>query len=319
MTEQLDDRIEFPSLRNGLDFILYALELLAGDPPAARSVKYAVLALSAGMELVLKERLHREHWSLVFEKIDSANHDAYLSGDFESVIYRTSIQRLRGVCKVKFSEDAIRRMDRLRKKRNQLEHFSFSDSRMAVIAAASSALAPLIDFIHDELLSAADEVDSSLFELIRTKLGSFDKFVQERSNEVKTDIDAATTAVVECPRCMQKSLILEEGARCAFCRYQEENEKAADTYISSVLGINYYETVKNGDTWPRYICPACGVETFVFNGVDYICFCCGVLFQYSSVEFCRECNRPYLPKPGESTEACISCLESWYDGIDNYG
>jgi len=64
--------ITFTPLENGLDFILRALEYLADDPPK-RDQKYAVLRLHSGVELILKEHLRREHWSLVFEKPEEAS------------------------------------------------------------------------------------------------------------------------------------------------------------------------------------------------------------------------------------------------------
>ena len=51
--------IEFTLLENGLDFIWSAVEHLGTDL-SKRSLKYAVLNLAAGIELILKERLRRE-------------------------------------------------------------------------------------------------------------------------------------------------------------------------------------------------------------------------------------------------------------------
>ena len=51
-------------IENALDFILSAVEWAKGDDD--RSLKYAILNLSDGVELILKERLRRAHWSLLF-------------------------------------------------------------------------------------------------------------------------------------------------------------------------------------------------------------------------------------------------------------
>ena len=61
------EALEYTLLENGLDFISSALKHLKNQP-TKRELKYAVLHLSAGIELILKERLKREHWSLVFDK-----------------------------------------------------------------------------------------------------------------------------------------------------------------------------------------------------------------------------------------------------------
>ncbi|MCK5581837.1 MAG: hypothetical protein KAJ18_11260 [Candidatus Omnitrophica bacterium] len=65
------EQIEFQILENGLDFILSALNYISG-PKEKSDLKYGVLRLSSGCELVLKERLRQEHWSLVFENIKKA-------------------------------------------------------------------------------------------------------------------------------------------------------------------------------------------------------------------------------------------------------
>jgi hypothetical protein len=68
MTEQ----ILFPPLLNGLDYLKSVIEHLR-DKPDQRNLKYAVLHLQAAVEVLLKARLIREHWSLVFEKPSAAS------------------------------------------------------------------------------------------------------------------------------------------------------------------------------------------------------------------------------------------------------
>lgn len=48
-----DSSFYFGVLENGLDFLLSSLDYLSGDPKE-KDLKYAVLHLSAGVELVLK-------------------------------------------------------------------------------------------------------------------------------------------------------------------------------------------------------------------------------------------------------------------------
>jgi hypothetical protein len=56
--------LAFSPLENGLDYLQSVVDGLAGDP-TKRDLKYAVLHLSAGIEVLAKYRLHREHWTLV--------------------------------------------------------------------------------------------------------------------------------------------------------------------------------------------------------------------------------------------------------------
>lgn len=71
-------------IENALDFILSALEHAQVDE--ARSLKYAVLHLSDGVDLVLKEKLRREHWSLLFADINKASESALTSREFPGLL-----------------------------------------------------------------------------------------------------------------------------------------------------------------------------------------------------------------------------------------
>src|SRR5665647_2777823 len=68
MDKKKNINIEFDLLENGLDFIENSLiAILSTDEP--QKLKYAILHISAGIELILKEILRLEHWSLLFENI----------------------------------------------------------------------------------------------------------------------------------------------------------------------------------------------------------------------------------------------------------
>ncbi len=146
----MSEEVKFTVLENGLDFIYTALNHLKGEPKP-RAIKYAVLHLSAGVELILKDRLRREHWSLVFDDVDKADLETYLSGDFISVNLKTSIQRLTKICDVDISSDEQRSLFNLRKSRNKLEHFASVDSSTALKASSSGVLSFTLDFISDEI------------------------------------------------------------------------------------------------------------------------------------------------------------------------
>lgn len=78
-------------VENALDFILSAVEWAKGDD--VRSLKYAILHLSDGVELILKEKLRRDHWSLLFADVDKANENALKTGDFKSVDFASGVYK----------------------------------------------------------------------------------------------------------------------------------------------------------------------------------------------------------------------------------
>jgi hypothetical protein len=73
--------VSFSLLENGLDFALSAVEHLGGTP-SKRDLKYAVLHLYSGTVLVLKERLRRESWKLIFANPKKADEETFKEGNF---------------------------------------------------------------------------------------------------------------------------------------------------------------------------------------------------------------------------------------------
>ena len=69
---------DFPPLENGFDYMESAIQHLQGSP-SKRDLKYRVLHLVAAIEVSLKMRLSKEHWSLIFEDPRSVSLDKYLS------------------------------------------------------------------------------------------------------------------------------------------------------------------------------------------------------------------------------------------------
>lgn len=131
--------IEFDLLENGLDFIENSLKAIL-DTDEPQKLKYAVLHISAGIELILKEILRLEHWSLLFENINSADYNHLQSGDFQSVTFPSILKRLEGIVGGSITETHKKHFDTLKKKRNKIEHFAFKESSNALKSNISSAL-----------------------------------------------------------------------------------------------------------------------------------------------------------------------------------
>jgi hypothetical protein len=67
----------FDSLaRNAFDFL--EREIVEFD----QASKYSVIHLYAAVEMLLKARLMREHWSLIVSKPEQANLAKFMAGDF---------------------------------------------------------------------------------------------------------------------------------------------------------------------------------------------------------------------------------------------
>jgi hypothetical protein len=70
------EELHFELLENGLDFISSGLAYVARGETKS-DLKYGVLHLASGIELVLKERLRQEDWTLVFKQPEKADENNY--------------------------------------------------------------------------------------------------------------------------------------------------------------------------------------------------------------------------------------------------
>jgi hypothetical protein len=292
-------QVKFTLLENGMDFISSALEHLT-EEASKRTLKYAVLHLSAGIELVLKERLRQEHWALVFADPDKADSAAYEAGDFVSADLGSTLDRLAGICGVELEDNERRTLINFRKRRNRLEHFGTVDSFEAIVASSVEALDIVVDFVTEELdPEQMSKTELELLGKVRSRLGELEAFVQKRLKNIKDVLKSETRTIATCPLCAQQALALDDVVECHFCGQKTGAESAAEEFVTRILGESYYHVAKDGGEWPVAACPECERESLVDTrhigdtspAVRYICFACGGKWDDDALEQCSRCSR----------------------------
>ncbi len=113
MTDRFDDVV-----RNAFDFLDRSIEELAQRP------KYSVINFYSAIELFVKARLLKEHWSLIVAKLEQADRAKFQRGDFQSVGLKDANERLVKVVGDGLYEDELKCFDGLRQERNQMVHFA---------------------------------------------------------------------------------------------------------------------------------------------------------------------------------------------------
>ncbi len=295
MTTPKDDneQVQFTLLENGLDFVWSAVEHLS-TAASKRELKYALVHLVSGIELILKERLRREDWKLIFGKSDQATEAKYKAGDFTSVKFDPLIERLEELCDIEFSEEELLALRTVRRKRNRFEHLAADESAEAVIASTATALGVILDFISKELDtddSGLAMPERALLRDIRGKLAELDAFVESRQKSIAPKLEKAY-AVLPCPGCQQDALTIDNGTECLFCGYKADGEVAANAYVANILGINRFRFEKDGGIWPVGICPDCEWQSCVdADSVGYMCFGCGTRWEQGELDECGRCGR----------------------------
>lgn len=91
------------------------------------SPKYSVIHFCAAVEMLLKARLMREHWSLIVSKPEQANLEKFMAGDFISVTMNETRIRLRDIANEDIPDDAFCSFRELTTHRNKMIHFFHSD------------------------------------------------------------------------------------------------------------------------------------------------------------------------------------------------
>lgn len=292
-------KLEFDLLENGFDFILSAIKMI-NDNSDKNSTKYALLNLSSGIELVFKERLKNEHWSLLFEDVNKANKKILASGDFKSVNSMTVRARLEEICEIDLKEiDPKNHLNNLRLKRNKIEHFAIKENIESLKGLLANVLFAIIKFIDDELEeSKFSDQQLSLFSRIKTHSIKFEQYANIRLKFIEPEVEV-WAYVFDCPDCFYETMaIANDGLECLFCGSLPDPEFMAQEWGDSQLK-----------------CPKCNCYAITQYDGEQVCLNCGE--SYNDLRNCEECGETFRPQYEEIDYMCSSCLSNKFDDYDD--
>lgn len=321
-------------LENGLDFILDAANLLKSAEDTSnieekeKALKYSMLHLSSGIELIMKFRLYIDNWTYIFADMNKADKHKINRGDLITVDYERCIERLDALCNVKISEKNKKYFKSLRVKRNKIEHFITEASVEAIEASINNALTATLVFLQEnyEDMSFSTK-DLELRELTKKEKNLISELVNVVSSLQKHHEEAIKLAIeqtkevcvesdlVECPSCGERVMVINDKndkCHCYICGYVETGEKAAEEYLFNIKGIDEYSTIKDGGEYPLYMCPECGKISLLKRENQYICFSCQRRYSVKEIQFCIECGNLYCVSNEELKDNlgfCPNCLE----------
>lgn len=321
-------------LENGLDFILDAANLLKNAEDASdaeekeKALKYSMLHLSSGIELMMKFRLYIDNWTYIFADMNKADKHKLNSGDLITVDYERCIERLYSLCNVKISDNNKRYFKSLRVNRNKIEHFITDASTEAIEASINNALTATLVFLQEnyEYISFSTknleirELTEKEKNLISEIVNVVSYLQRHREEAIKLAIEQTKEVclesdLVECPSCGERVMVIDDknnNCHCYMCGYEETGEEAAKEYLFSIEGIDEYSTIKDGAEYPLYVCPECGKISLLKRENQYICFSCRMVYSIKEIQFCIECGNPYWVSNEELKEDlgfCPNCLE----------
>lgn len=289
-----NDQINFRLLQNGLDFIDYALDHLSGEKLTNRDIKYGVLHLNSGIEIILKEKLFRTHWSLVFSDINDADSNQLTDCDFQSPNLITSIKRLKKICNIKDID--YEDFEPLNKIRNKIEHFTITVSVPTIKSHAALATHGIIEFIEKHL-EITEYEDENLFVTIKKKILLFDEFIKVRMAKINEKYWSDDLFL--CPNCGQFSFFIKK-YQCLFCGYENDIpyelvQKVLDNYLSHI----------SGDGPIVEICFNCNEPCVVNIQNEYLCYFCGAKENAYKFDRCNICDSLVFIEKGLICDTCI--------------
>ncbi|MBH8734592.1 hypothetical protein I5J72_21325, partial [Pseudomonas aeruginosa] len=107
-------------VRNALGFVNTSIDHLQQKP------KNAIVDLYTAIELFLKARLMKEHWTLMLAKPETGDLQNLAVGDFLSVYLDDALKRIQSILGEKIDQDASDNFKALGEHRNQIVHFAHS-------------------------------------------------------------------------------------------------------------------------------------------------------------------------------------------------
>ncbi|UNU25707.1 hypothetical protein [Microcoleus vaginatus] len=278
----MEKNIKLTLLDNGIDYIYTAVKpMLKKTSQSKDSWKYSVLHLYAGIQLLLKERLKQEHWSLIFQKTEEATPEKLVTGDFSSVYYDELIKRLKKIIpNFNFNEEPIKNLKSLR---NKIEHFEVNIALSECQYTVALALDEIIKFWESDLKVNSTVKQQQKFQKIKSIATEFKAYRKQRLDKFKKEIDSIETSEsglrVLCPDCSSLSFVVFKNdikeCQCFVCdkKYNKHD------YLQKIRGFE-----RDEDYDP--ICSACQKETrikyLIKDGVTL--YCCLKCLKYELID-----------------------------------
>lgn len=270
-------------LDNGLDYIYEAVRpIFIAHDSSRHSWKYSVLHIYSGIELLLKEKLKQEHWSLIFQDISSADIQKLENGDFISVYHEELVKRLQCIAKVTINDEPIKK---LRDLRNRFEHFEVKIALNECQEIVAAALNEIIIFWEKNLKNISTVEQQNKFEMIKSIATGFETYKKQRLEKfnlaIKGIVESKSGLIVLCPECSSLSFAVfkddEKECKCFVCdkKYRKDDylkrRREYEEYLRSKSFLSkYYEPY---DT----ICQSCKKETrvrFDNSNLEPLFYCC---------------------------------------------
>ncbi len=233
--------MKFNLIENAKDSLEHSIEnMIDKSRPKEGNLKSVIQNLSHAVELILKEKLLREHPILVYTRIDQ-----YPSVDAQTVTTDLAVQRLEKIVGVTFDDDDKKTIDNSRKKRNAIEHFEFDIPTKEAEVIIGRLLSFILRFSKEHLdLDWQSKLLSNPCWPELKKHSDFWEVHSQKILERMYDLDFD-----ECPICLLGSFDMEE-LQCQLCGHR-------DSYIDCISCKEKFLESLGEEIGNYELCPRC--------------------------------------------------------------
>ncbi len=277
-TQIYDEDALFQSLvESAFEFLNKSLDEFNESP------KFSTIHFATAIELFLKSRLMREHWSLLVDKTDSADRKAFFQGKSKTVNPGAAIQRLAKIAGDPIPEDARKVFEAIAQHRNRMVHFVHGN-----VAKSKTATNPELEQVVVEQCQGWRQLQLLLeknwltyFKPYRAEIAAVDSKMQKHRAYLKAKFDTKTDEIKAhlasggkvraCGTCGFDSVLVEHNAgaissaNCVVCWYigSQVEVECPTPKCQQHIEFDSYEG-------PPEHCPSCGatIAELVFEELN---------------------------------------------------
>ncbi|NTH25684.1 hypothetical protein G6K83_11435 [Agrobacterium rhizogenes] len=286
-----------------------------------KSAKFSTVHFATAIELFLKARLMKEHWSLLLDKPDQADKAGFFRGEAKTVAPEQAIERLRKIAGVTIPQHSRDVFVKIAQHRNKMVHFIHADDRADTPQATAQIVAEQCEgwLSLRVLLESWSEFDDFQQDIrnVGRQMERHREFLQakfsSKAEVLKKHRDDGKRVVI-CPSCGFESVRLEDAhglispGSCVVCRYNGSEITLAcpNDHCAQEIKCNSYQG-------PPSECPHCESsidEDFIAEaldtgeGVNYDNY-----YDHTDVN-CPQCSGYHKGVQHADLYICVQCFES---------
>ena len=208
------------------------------------------------------------------------------------------------------------RIEKIKKFRNDIEHYHSKLSKDAIKALLSDSFIVINDFITDELASDPRELlDESSWNILISVNDVYQK-EKERCYDELDKIDWASESLSEavkgisCEICGSSLITIDKVVKdrvysvfvCKSCQSNFKYDEIVEGAIHNYFSWEIYDSYHDGGTMPVISCPECSRETYIYS--EKQCLLCDVVFD----QICVRCGMEIIPEELDDSGYCGWCL-----------